>query len=316
MFEVLERIESKKEISMIYTLYQIDSFTKERFTGNPAGVVTNADNLGEAAMQKIAREMNNSETAFVFEGKPGKYDVQVRFFTPQMEVPMCGHATIAAHYALAVERSLSSGRLIQKVGVGCLPVDIIQQDQDYKIIMTQGDIRFEEPLSQSFSDEIKLALGLQENDMIKNAPIQIVSTGHSKIFVGIKSFEKLKKLAPDFSRLIRMSQQIKCNGYLVFTPESPKTDCLISARMFGPAMGINEDPVNGSSGGALGAYLIHHNLVSIDGQHQINFKVYQGFAVGRKGMVEVEIELNGQGQPVVGRIIGDAVIVFKTTIDV
>ncbi len=108
---------------MIYTIYQIDSFTKERFTGNSAGVVTNADNLDEATMQKIAREMNNSETAFIFNGKPGKYDVHVRFFTPQMEVPMCGHATIAAHYALAVERSLSSRRLIQKVGVGCLPVD-------------------------------------------------------------------------------------------------------------------------------------------------------------------------------------------------
>ncbi len=306
----------KKGISMIYTLYQIDSFTKKRFTGNPAGVVTNADDLDEATMQKIAREMNNSETAFVFDGKPGKYDVQVRFFTPLMEVPMCGHATIAAHYALAVERSVSSGRLIQKVGVGCLPVDIIQQGQDYKIVMTQGDIQFEEPLSQSLSDEIKLALGLQENDMIKNAPIQVVSTGHSKVFVGINSFEQLKQLTPDYSRLIQISQQIKCNGYLVFTPESPKSDCLISARMFGPSIGINEDPVNGSSGGALGAYLIHHNVVSTDGQRKFNFKVYQGFAVGRKGKVEVEIELNEQGQPEIGRIIGDAVIVFKTTIDV
>ncbi len=86
--------------------------------------------------------------------------------------------------------------------------------------------------------------------------------------------------------------------------------------MFGPAMGINEDPVNGSSGGALGAYLIHHNLLSTDGQRQVNFKVYQGFAVEREGMVEVEIELNQQGQPKASRIIGDAVIVFKTTIDI
>ena len=80
--------------------------------------------------------------------------------------------------------------------------------------------------------------------------------------------------------------------------------------------GINEDPVNGSSGGALGAYLIHHNLVSTNGQRQINFKVYQSFAVGRKGMVEVEIELNEQGEPVISRITGDAVIVFKTIINV
>ncbi len=156
---------------------------------------------------------------------------------------------------------------------------------------------------------------LNADDMIKNAPIQIVSTGHSKVFVPINSFEKLKKLTPDFSRLTEISRQIKCNGYLVFAPKSPQADCFISARMFGPAMGINEDPVNGSSGGALGAYLIRHDLLSTDGQKKVNFKVYQGFAVGRKGIVEVEMELNEQGQPEVTRIIGDAVIVFKTTID-
>ncbi len=71
---------------MTYTVYQIDSFTKERFTGNPAGVVINADNMDENTMQKIAREMNNSETAFVLDGKPGEYDVHLRFFTPQMEL--------------------------------------------------------------------------------------------------------------------------------------------------------------------------------------------------------------------------------------
>lgn len=300
---------------MTYTLYQIDVFTKERFAGNPAGVVINADNMDENTMQKIAREINNSETAFICKGKSGEYDVHVRFFTPQMEVPMCGHATIAAHYALAVEGMFSPRQLIQKVGVGYLPVDIIQQNQDYKIVMTQGDIQFEEPLNQLLSKKIKLALGIQKTDMIENAPIQVVSTGHSKVFIAINSFETLKKLTPDFLRLTEISQEIKCNGYLVFAPKSPKADCIISARMFGPAMGINEDPVNGSSGGALGAYLIQHNLLPTDGQKKVNFKVYQGFAVGRKGVVEVEMEMNEQGHPEVGRIIGDAVIVFKTTID-
>ena len=92
-----------------YNLYQIDSFTKEKFTGNPAGVITNADGLSDEQMQMIARELNNSETVFIFkananlsnseksnsESKP--HDVHVRFFTPSMEVSMCGHATIAAH---------------------------------------------------------------------------------------------------------------------------------------------------------------------------------------------------------------------------
>lgn len=72
----------------LYRVYQIDSFTKEKFAGNPAGVVTNADGLSDQQMQKIARELNNSETAFIFGSEDDTYDVQVRFFTPTKEVPI------------------------------------------------------------------------------------------------------------------------------------------------------------------------------------------------------------------------------------
>ena len=78
-----------------YTVYQVDAFTKEKFKGNPAGVVINADGLTEAEMQKIARELNNSETAFLFSPTSPDHDVWIRFFTPTIEVPVCGHATIA-----------------------------------------------------------------------------------------------------------------------------------------------------------------------------------------------------------------------------
>ena len=77
-----------------YRLYQVDSFTRERFHGNPAGVVPNADGLTDDQMQRIAREMNNSETAFIFQSDDPVADVEVRFFTPSTEVPLCGHATI------------------------------------------------------------------------------------------------------------------------------------------------------------------------------------------------------------------------------
>lgn len=91
---------------MKYRLYQVDSFTKEKFCGNPAGVVANADGLTEVEMQNIAREMNNSETAFIFLAQDSSHDVRVRFFTPSCEVPICGHATIAAHYVRVVELGL------------------------------------------------------------------------------------------------------------------------------------------------------------------------------------------------------------------
>lgn len=84
-------------------VYQIDSFTKEKFKGNPAGVVLNAEHMTSEEMQLIARELNNSETAFVFrpETQEKNFDYHVRYFTPTTEVPSCGHATIAALYARA-----------------------------------------------------------------------------------------------------------------------------------------------------------------------------------------------------------------------
>ena len=213
-----------------YRLYQLDSFTKDKFTGNPAGVVTNADGLTDDQMQKIARELNNSETAFIFNGDDESHDVRVRFFTPSMEVPMCGHATIAAHYARAVELNLDSSQVIQKVGAGILPVDLIRLDEDkdndsdYKVVMTQGDIAFDNPLDFDIVLVICEALGISTADLTDNAPIQIVSTGHSKVMVCIKSYEKLKQLNPDFEELIEISESINCNGFLVFSKESPDDD--------------------------------------------------------------------------------------------
>lgn len=132
-----------------YKIYQVDSFTRDKFHGNPAGVVPNADGLTEEQMQRIARELNNSETAFIFSPTSQEYDVEVRFFTPTIEVPLCGHATIAAHYVRAIEGNAVSGRVIQKTKAGMLPVDIIAEDGDFSIVMTQGTPKVSEPFNVS-----------------------------------------------------------------------------------------------------------------------------------------------------------------------
>ena len=121
-----------------YHIYQVDAFTKEKFKGNPAGVVSNADGLTEIQMQSIARELNNAETAFILSPTAGDHDVWIRFFTPATEVPSCGHATISAHYVRAIENAMPSCTVKQRIGIGILPVDIVKEDSDYKIIMTQG----------------------------------------------------------------------------------------------------------------------------------------------------------------------------------
>lgn len=292
-----------------YYLYQIDSFTKEKFTGNPAGVITNADGLTSDEMQKIARELNNSETAFIFSSNCNEYDVHIRFFTPTNEVPICGHATIAAHYARAVENKLDTSRVYQKTGAGILPVDIIKED-DYKIVMTQGKIEFGTIIDGVNKKDLLSALNINNNDLLENYKVQIVSTGHSKVMIGIKSIETLNIMRPNYDELCKLSKIIKCNGYYIFTVNSQNSDILVHGRMFAPAIGINEDPVTGNANGPLGAYLVHHNLVKHNNS-LFKFKAKQGEAIKRSGVVEVEVKIEDK-EPLEVKISGNAVIVFKS----
>ncbi len=293
-----------------YDLYQVDSFTKEKFTGNPAGVITNADGLTDDEMQKIARELNNSETAFIFSSNSNQYDVHIRFFTPTKEVPICGHATIAAHYVRAVENGFDTSRIYHKTGAGILPVDIIKENEDYKITMTQGKIEFGIIIDGANKKELLSALNIRNDDLLENCKIQIVSTGHSKVMIGLKNIETLNSLKPDYDALSRLSKIIKCNGYYVFIVDSQHNNILIHGRMFAPAIGINEDPVTGNANGPLGAYLVHHNLVKHNNS-LFRFKAKQGEAIERSGIIEVDVKI-GNKEPVEVKVSGNAIIIFKS----
>ncbi|QNK42548.1 PhzF family isomerase [Caproicibacter fermentans] len=293
----------------LYRVYQIDSFTQEKLSGNPAGVVTNADGLSDRQMQKIARELNNSETAFIFQSEDDAYDVGVRFFTPLKEVPICGHATIAAHYARAVENHFGTARVLQKTGAGILPVDIIRENDDYKIVMTQGKIKVHDELPGKAKQALTDALGIRSSDILENCPVAIASTGHSKVMVGIRDINLLHRLQPDMAGLVKLSQEIGCNGYYVFTMNRSETP-MIHGRMFAPAIGIEEDPVTGNANGPLGAYLVHYGLADHDGA-LLAFHAVQGEAIGRAGTMEVQVKIE-KGKPAEVKIIGHAVIAFST----
>ncbi len=295
-----------------YKVYQVDAFTKKIFKGNPAGVVMNADGLNEAEMLAIARELNNSETAFLFSPDAPDHEVRIRYFTPLTEVPVCGHATIAAHYVRAVEGQMDSSVIMHKIGVGTLPVEIVRHNGSCSIIMTQGAISFDNPFNEEKRQSLLQALGLTEEDLDERCPVQVVSTGHSKVMIGIRKRSKLDSLTPDLSALKALSSEIGCNGYFVFTFDSQLEGVLTHGRMFAPAIGIAEDPVTGNANGPLGAYLVKHKLVSyVD--DQLCFKGEQGSAIGRSGIVDVYVKVV-EGEPVQVRIGGEAVIVFKTEI--
>jgi PhzF family phenazine biosynthesis protein len=294
--------------------YQIDSFTKERFKGNPAGVVINADGLNDAQMQRIARELNNSETAFLFSPDNNDNDGVIRYFTPKSEVPTCGHATIAAMYAKALEYNLDSCVLRYKTQVGILPFEIIKNNGDYHVIMTQGKFELSPTFDDISTQRLLIALGLDGTEINERCPIQIASTGHSKVMIGIKSRKKLNDLAPNYNDLAVLSKQINCNGYFVFTFDSDSKNILTYGRMFAPAIGINEDPVTGNANGPLGGYLVQNKIV--DYQNDLfEFNGSQGEKIDRLGLVHVKVRIEND-MPAMIQIKGDAVVIFRTEIEI
>lgn len=293
-------------------VYQIDSFTKEKFKGNPAGVVINADGLSDIEMQRIARELNNSETAFIFSPDCDDYDGMIRYFTPTTEVPICGHATIAAMYAKASEENPDSCILRMKTHVGILPLEIIKTEDDYEIVMTQGSFELSAPLDTASVQKLLAALGLEHSEINQNCPIQIASTGHSKVMIAMNSRKKLNDLSPRFAALAALSKDIHCNGYFVFTFDSDQSDILTYGRMFAPAIGINEDPVTGNAHGPLGGYLVQNKIINHD-NHSFEFNGVQGEKIDRKGVVTVRVEIEN-GLPSLIQIKGNAVTIFKTEI--
>ena len=294
--------------------YQIDSFTKEKFKGNPAGVVLNGDGLSENQMQLIARELKNSETAFLFSSNENSYDGAIRYFTPKNEVPTCGHATIAAMYAKALEDNLDSCVLNYKTQIGILPFEIIKKNGDYQVIMTQGKFELGSTFDSETTQKLIKALGLEKSDLDNKCPIQIASTGHSKVMIGIKSRKKLNSLTPDFNDLAGLSKLINCNGFFVFTFDSGSNDILTCGRMFAPAIGINEDPVTGNANGPLGGYLIQNKI--IDSKDNIfEFNGSQGEQIDRLGVVKVRVEIEDD-KPLLIQIKGDAIVIFRTEIEI
>ena len=295
-------------------VYQVDVFTRTPMEGNAAGVVLHADSLSSKQMQAVARELNNSETAFLLQPVSDDHDVRVRFFTPTTEVPTCGHATIAAHYVRARIHNLAADRYWHKIGIGRLPVDIKRQNSDYQIIMTQGRPEIDAPLSTSKGKAVLDALNIGAGDTVPDFPIVKVDTGASKILVGVKSRDLLNDIVPKYDRLRSLGLSLNCTGFFVFTLAEPDPDVVSHCRMFAPQIGILEDPVTGNGNGPLGAYLARFDLID-SREPTIYFRSRQGEAMGRPGTAHIWVDREN-GQPKTVRVGGDAVIVLEADLTI
>lgn len=294
-------------------VFQVDAFTDQRFTGNPAGVVLGADVLADDEMLAIARELNNADTAFVLKPDGPDHDLRVRFFTPRTEASFVGHATVAAQYVLS-RRDGTPSRLRQKQKSGSVEIEVRGTGPARRIAIRQAT----PPLGRELNERERLAvldaLALSSADLDTRCPIQIVGAGSTRLMIGVRGLEQLKHLKPDFNRLNTLSAQLGAAGHFVFTLGSRVPGCLTESRMFCPALGIPEDPVSGNAHGLLGAYLARYGLLPAASEGRAIFSGAQGHAMHRPGRVDVELEL-AEGAPRAVWIVGQAVLVFETTIE-
>jgi len=292
-------------------VFQVDAFTQRLFTGNPAGVVLGAEQLTDDEMLAIARELNNGDTAFVLPPEGDDHDVRVRFFTPRTESAFVGHATIATQYVLS-EVAGSPQRLRQRQKAGLVDIEVRGAGPDRRIAVRQPAPILGRELNERERLAVLDALALSSADLDPRCEMRIVGSAGNRLLIGVRGTQQLKQLKPDFNRLTTLSAQLGASGHFVFTLESGVEGCLTQSRMFCPSIGIPEDPVSGNAHGLLGAYLLHHDLLTRNGDHA-HFSGAQGQFMNRPGRVDVDLEFEGNSLEGVW-IIGSAAMVFETTI--
>src|SRR5690349_20679207 len=193
-------------------IFQVDAFTTDRFTGNPAGVVLDADVLSDVEMLAIARELNNADTAFVLKPDGADHELRVRFFTPRTEASFVGHATVATHFVLSREGA-AGGRVRQRQKSGIVDVEVRGDGATRRIAVRQPA----PPLGRQLNDRERLAvldaLALSTGDIDTRCPLRIVGGAGTRLLIGVRSTEQLKQLKPDFSRLTTLSAQLGAAGF-------------------------------------------------------------------------------------------------------
>ncbi|RXT03817.1 PhzF family phenazine biosynthesis protein [Ammoniphilus sp. CFH 90114] len=289
-------------------VYHVDAFTSEPFGGNAAGIVPDAKELSMEEMQKIARELNLSETAFILPTQDSKADFRIRYFTPTNEIDFCGHATVGLSWLLATEYEWGerADRVVLETYIGLVPVEWNKEEGRLKgVVMTQVPPKIRE----DFFDIHLIAewVGVSVEDIDSRYPIKCAHTGNWHLLVPIKNQEAIDQASPKLSELEAMNREKNIVTTHLFTFDTKEEGYDLYTRDFAPAVGIAEDPVTGSANGALAGYLVLEGFLNRHQAHTL--KIAQGHTVGRPGTLEVSIS-PGDKEPVI-KVGGAAVVTIE-----
>ncbi|MFX0134535.1 MAG: PhzF family phenazine biosynthesis protein [Candidatus Hodarchaeota archaeon] len=266
----------------------VDVFAERKFEGNQLAVFLCEEVLFEAEMQKIAKEMNYSETTFI----TSKENYDVRIFTPEVELSFAGHPTIGT--AHVIQQELIKGNvktILLNLKIGPIPVLFKYKSGKVDLIwMEQNPPSF----NRFFDTElISQILNLKESDIDDRFPIQEVSTGAAFIIVPLKTLNALKRAKVDVEKCLDLMEKIEAKSILIFCPETRIKGNDLSVRVFAHFHGVPEDPATGSGNGCLAAYLVKHQYFI---KNRIDIKVEQGYEVGRPSLLYLRAEEGEDGE--------------------
>jgi trans-2,3-dihydro-3-hydroxyanthranilate isomerase len=268
------------------TFYVVDVFAEERYTGNQLAVFRRARALPDTEMQRIAKEMNFSETTFILsdEKRNGGYDV--RIFTPKTELPFAGHPTLGTAYVIQreiVKEPVET--IILNLKVGQIPVTFSYSGNDADILWMK---QIQPTFGQTFETEsISQVLSLDAEDIDRRFPIQDVSTGVPSIIVPLKTLDAVKRARIDKDKYLKFIKDKQAKTILVFCPETYNKENDLNVRFFADYYGVPEDPATGSANGCLAGYLVKHRYFE---KEQINVRVEQGYEIGRPSLLLLKAE--------------------------
>ena len=266
--------------------YLVDVFAEEKYSGNQLAVFRNVTNLSDNQMQRIAKEMNYSETTFILSDikYDGGYDV--RIFTPETELNFAGHPTLGTAFVIQHELIKEPVKeIILNLKAGKIPVFFDYKSQkSCTLWMKQLQPTFGKKFNTNLISKI---LSLDVSDINSSFPIQEVSTGLPVVIVPLRTLEAVKKARVNKDKYFELIKDIEAKTILIFCPETYNEANDLNVRFFADQYGIPEDPATGSANGCLAAYLVKYRYF---GTYQIDLKVEQGYEIGRPSLLFLKAE--------------------------
>jgi trans-2,3-dihydro-3-hydroxyanthranilate isomerase len=264
-----------------------DVFTDTPLAGNQLAVFTDAREIPEEQLQRLAREVNFSETVFVYPPAAGGH-ARMRIFTPTIEVPFAGHPTLGTAFVLAAPLQLMEIRL--ETGRGIVPVQL--EREGARIVFG----RMEQPLptwrAYDGAGELLAALGVERSEL----PVELYDNGIEHVYVCLRSEEEVAALRPDLGRLAQLPPILGVNCF-AGSGSQWKT------RMLAPGDNVAEDPATGSAAGPLAVHLARHGRIAWGDE----IEIVQGVEIGRPSKLYARAD--GAGETVERVEVGGSAVV-------